>query len=57
MLAPPWLPQPRILPPLDVGFRPAALAHAACLRSVRGSRAGVPLVLGLARSDGALSRF
>jgi predicted NBD/HSP70 family sugar kinase len=50
-------PMPALVPPLDDGFRPAALATRSFLRKVDESGAGVPLVLGLERSDGSLSRF
>ena len=45
------------MPPLDPGFRPAVLANRAFREEVAASGAGVPLVLGLERPDGALSRF
>jgi predicted NBD/HSP70 family sugar kinase len=46
-----------LVPPLDARFRPAVLANRAFRRSVEDSGAGVPLVLGLERPDGATSRF
>ncbi|MFT3895816.1 MAG: ROK family protein [Anaerolineales bacterium] len=46
---------PRVLPPLDEDFRPAVLANRAFQRAVE--TIGVPLVIGLERSDGELSRF
>lgn len=49
--------KPRFTPPLDPGFRPAVLANRAFRREVDASGTGVPLVLGLERSDGTLSRF
>ncbi|MCP4697845.1 MAG: ROK family protein, partial [Gammaproteobacteria bacterium] len=49
--------KPRFAPPLDATFRPAVLANRAYQKEVADSGAGVPLVLGLERSDGALSRF
>jgi len=49
--------EPRLLPPLDKGFRPAALANRAFQRAVEQSGAGVPLIIGLERSSRALSRF
>jgi predicted NBD/HSP70 family sugar kinase len=49
--------QPRLIPPLDPDFRPAALANRAFQREVAGSQSGVPLVLGLERANGELSRF
>jgi predicted NBD/HSP70 family sugar kinase len=47
--------KPKILPPLDEGFRPAVLANRAFEREVAGS--GVPLVFALERDGGNLSRF
>ncbi len=49
--------EPRLLPPLDEGFRPAVLANQAFRKEVAASKAGVLLVLGLERADGSLSRF
>ena len=49
--------KPRWIPPLDEGFRPAVLATHAFQREVQVSGGGVPLVLGLERADGSLSRF
>ncbi len=48
---------PSILPPLEPGFRPAALANRAFRAEVAASGAGVPLVFALERSDGAVSRY
>jgi predicted NBD/HSP70 family sugar kinase len=48
---------PRLVPPLDEGFRPAVLANRAYREEVARSKVGVPLVLGLERTDGTLSRF
>ena len=50
------LPRPVCVPPLDEGFSPAALANRVFLQE-EDSRAGVPLVFGVERSDGSLSRF
>lgn len=47
--------EPNIFPPLDEGFRPAVLANRAFERDV--ANAGVPLVIGLERDNGNLSRF
>ncbi len=47
--------KPLFIPPLDPGFRPAALANRAFREAVAG--VGVPLVLGLERSDGEIGRF
>ena len=48
---------PAFVPPLEPEFRPAALANRAFRREVAASGQGVPLVIGLERSDGAVSRF
>ena len=47
--------KPLIIPPLDPGFRPAALANRAFREATAG--VGVPLVLGLERNDGEIGRF
>jgi predicted NBD/HSP70 family sugar kinase len=47
--------QPRFVPPLDAGFRPAVLANQAFERAAYPE--GVPLVIGLEREAGAVSRF
>ena len=49
--------EPDYVPPLDPGFRPAVLANRIFLNQVKRSASGVPLVLGLERSDGSVSRF
>lgn len=50
--------KPKLAPPLDEEFRPAVLANRAFQQEVRVSGgAGVPLVIGLERADGDLSRF
>jgi len=48
---------PRHVPPLEPAFRPAILANRAFREEVAASGAGVPLVLGLERPDGSLSRY
>ncbi len=48
--------EPRFVPPLDPGFRPAVLANRAFLEEVN-REGGAPLVLGLERSDGSVSRY
>jgi predicted NBD/HSP70 family sugar kinase len=48
---------PRLVPPLDPGFRPAVLANHAFRQEVDRSAGGVPLALALERPDGAVSRF
>ena len=47
----------RISAPLDLQFRPAALANRAFRHEVAASGAGAPLVIGLERSDGSVSRY
>jgi predicted NBD/HSP70 family sugar kinase len=49
--------EPDYVPPLDPGFRPAVLANHVFSNQVKRSASGVPLVLGLERSDGSVSRF
>jgi predicted NBD/HSP70 family sugar kinase len=48
---------PKRKPPLDDGFRPAVLASRRFRAAVAASGGGVPLVLGLERPEGSLSRF
>ena len=50
-----WIPVPGFMPPLDPGFRPAALAHRIFARETAEN--GVPLVIGLERENGKISRF
>lgn len=49
--------KPKFVPPLDAGFRPAVLANRAYRQEVEAAGAGVPLVIGLERADGSVSRF
>jgi predicted NBD/HSP70 family sugar kinase len=49
--------EPKFVPPLDPTFRPAALANRAYREAVAASGQGVPLVFGLERQDGLLSRY
>ena len=49
--------KPRFVPPLDEDFCPAALANRAFQAEVEESGAGVPLVIGLERAGGNISRF
>lgn len=49
--------KPRFVPPLDEDFRPAVLANRAFQKQVAEAGGGVPLVLGLERSDGEISRY
>jgi len=47
--------EPRLKPPLDADFRPASLANRRFRDSLQGI--GVPLVIGLERSHGEVSRY
>jgi predicted NBD/HSP70 family sugar kinase len=47
----------KIIPPLDENFRPAILANQHFREEVAASQAGIPLLIGLERSDGYLSHF
>jgi len=49
--------EPAFAPPLDPDFRPAVLANRAFAVAVARSGAGVPLVLGVERLNGQLSRY
>ncbi|GMV93270.1 MAG: hypothetical protein AMXMBFR82_30480 [Candidatus Hydrogenedentota bacterium] len=49
--------RPNFVPPLDEGYRPAVLANRAFRAEVEASGEGVPLVLGLERADGSVSRY
>jgi hypothetical protein len=46
---------PKLIPPLDPDFRPASLANRAYRNDTLNI--GVPLVIGLERNDGEMSRF
>lgn len=48
---------PQIAPPLDPGFRPAALANRAFRRDIAAASAGTPLAIALERADGSVSRY
>ena len=48
---------PKCVPPSEPEFRPAALANRAFRDEVAASGQGVPLIIGLERSDGAVSRY
>jgi predicted NBD/HSP70 family sugar kinase len=50
------LARPKIMPPLDDSFRPAALANREFRRLAADSGGGVRLVIGLERGDGTTSR-
>ena len=49
--------EPRFVPPLDGQFRPAALVNRQIRREIEATGSGQPLVLGVERSDGTLSRY
>jgi len=49
--------KPQFQPPFDPGFRPPVLANRRYQEEVAASGEGVPLVIALERSDGAISRF
>lgn len=49
--------EPRFVPPLDDQFRPAALVTRHIRREIDAAGSGSPLVLGLERADGTLSRY
>lgn len=48
---------PGVVPPLDPGFRPAALAFRAFDEAVAASGQGVPLALAVGKPDGSVSRL
>jgi predicted NBD/HSP70 family sugar kinase len=48
---------PAIAAPLDPGFQPAVVFNRGCLAALKASGRGVPLVLGLERENGLLSRY
>jgi predicted NBD/HSP70 family sugar kinase len=48
---------PKIIPPLDPGFRPAVLANRNFLIGARATRAAVPIRLGLEQPDGSVFHF
>lgn len=49
--------KPGLTPPLDQEFRPAVLANCAFQTELESCGVGAPLVFGLERADGNLSRF
>jgi predicted NBD/HSP70 family sugar kinase len=51
------LASPQVVPALDPGFRPAALANRAFRRAVSESGQAAPLAIGLERPDGTISRY
>jgi len=52
-----YLTAPKFVPPLDSAYRPAVLANKSFREAVVASGSAVPLVLGLERVDGTLSRY
>jgi predicted NBD/HSP70 family sugar kinase len=50
----PVLPAPRVVPPLDPAFRPAALAARDFRARIRAAQAAVPVALALEQSDGSV---
>ncbi|MDP2991071.1 MAG: ROK family protein, partial [Kiritimatiellota bacterium] len=55
--APWYLTPPRIIPPLDPNFRPAAAAHRAFQAEVARSGQGLPLVIAVESDNGAISSY
>jgi predicted NBD/HSP70 family sugar kinase len=53
----PALQRPAVAPPLDAGFRPAALATRRFREGVASAGGGEPLLFALERDEGAISRF
>lgn len=51
------LTSPRISPPLDPDFKPSVLANRTFGQSLKAFGGGVPLVIGLERGDGSVSRY
>jgi predicted NBD/HSP70 family sugar kinase len=49
--------KPRFTPPLDPGFRPAILANRAFQSAVMAAGGGVPLIFGVEKPNGIVSRF
>lgn len=49
--------KPKIIPPLDVNFKPAALYNRAFRENVEKSRKGEPLAISLERGDGLISIY
>jgi predicted NBD/HSP70 family sugar kinase len=50
-------PAPSIIAPLDPDFRPPALANQAFTQSLAAAGGGIPLIIGLERPSGAVSRY
>src|SRR6516165_1260134 len=48
---------PKLVPPLDPGFQPAVLANRDYVAAAKKSGNAVPLVIGLEREGGLVSRF
>lgn len=57
MTSPFFLTAPPTVPPLDPNYRPAVLANRVFRQSVADTGDGVPLVLGMERGDGSVSRY
>jgi predicted NBD/HSP70 family sugar kinase len=49
--------QAKLLPPLEPAFRPAALFNRNYQQEIQASSNGTPLVFGLERADGSVSRY
>jgi len=47
----------KFVPPLDPGFQPAVIAHRDYLAAAQSTGRAVPLVIGLEREDGLVSRY
>ncbi|MFC1878544.1 ROK family protein [Chloroflexota bacterium] len=56
-LSNPFLEKPEYVTPLIPNFRPASLFNRAFQKSVNQAGGGVPLILGLERPDGTISRY
>lgn len=52
-----YLVEPIFVPPIDPGYRPAVLANHKFIEEVKASGRSVPLILGLERVPGSLSRY
>src|SRR2546430_11092018 len=52
-----WLVAPRLVPPLDPSFRPAALANRRFLAEALAAKNSVPVKLALEQADGSVFHF
>jgi hypothetical protein len=52
-----FLVAPQVMPPLNGIFRPAVLANGVFRETVKATGRGVPLKIGLERSDGSVSTY